>query len=123
MRATLCLLCAFGLLTTGCGRALHSVANVAENTRTATEHMAEATDASNASREVQIYPDASSLRGEPAVSLSKRYEVREGADGFMIYDTEYHTIARIGNQSQAGLTMDQAQKAVDALSTADAHAR
>ena len=121
MRITLCILCAAGMLLTGCGRALHSVATMAESTRTATEHMASASDASNASREVQIYPDAAGLRGTPPLKLSTRYETREGPDGFMVYDTENHTIARIGNQSQAGLSIDQAQKAAEALSWADQH--
>ncbi|MDB5427820.1 MAG: hypothetical protein JWR47_2921 [Phenylobacterium sp.] len=122
MRATVCLLCAAGLLLAGCGRALHSVAGVAENARTATEQMASASEASNASREVLIYPEASTLRGGPSLALTQRYETREGPDGFMIYDTETHTIARIGNQTQSGLTMEQAKKAADALSTAASHA-
>jgi hypothetical protein len=109
------------LLLSGCGRALHSVADVAENTRTATEHMVTATDASNASREVDIYPDASSLRAPTPLTLSQRYEMREGPDGFMVYDTQNHTIARIANQSQAGLTMDQAAKAAEALAWANDH--
>jgi hypothetical protein len=121
MRANLYLVCASALLVTGCGRALHSVADVAENTRTATEQMASASDASNASREIQIYPEASALRGPPPLKLSQRYETREGPDGFMVYDTENHTIARIANQSQAGLTMDQAAKAAEALSWASDH--
>ena len=122
MRGTLGFLCAAGLLLAGCGRALHSVADVAENTRTATEQMASASEASNASKEVLIYPEASSLRGTPTFTLTQRYETREGPDGFMIYDTETHTIARIGNQTQSGLTMEQAKKAADALSTAASHA-
>jgi hypothetical protein len=121
MRITFCLLCASGVLLTGCGRALHSVADMAENTRTATEHLVTSTEASNASKEIQIYPDASGLRGPPALKLSERYETREGPDGFMVYDTENHTIARIANQSQAGLTLDQAQKATEALSWAGNH--
>lgn len=122
MRATLCLFCAAGLLLAGCGRALHSVADVAENTRTATEQMASASEASNASREVLIYPESSTLRGGQTVAFTQRYETREGPDGFMIYDTESHTIARIGNQTQSGLTLEQAKKAEDALVTAASHA-
>jgi hypothetical protein len=121
MRATLFLLCATSLLLAGCGRALHSVAQIAENTRTATEHLATTSDAKNASKEVEIYPDASSLRGPPPIKLSERYETRQGPDGFMVYDTENHTIARIANQSQAGLTLDQALKATEALSWASRH--
>ena len=121
MRTTLCFLLAAGFLLTGCGRALHSVADVAEHTRTATERMASASEVSNASKEIQIYPEASGLRGPPPLKLSTRYETREGPDGFMVYDTENHTIARIANQTQAGLTMDQAQKATEALSWASSH--
>jgi hypothetical protein len=122
MRAPLCLLCAAGLLLAGCGRTLHSVADVADNTRTATEQMASASAASSASREVLIYPEASSLRATSPLTLTQRYEMREGPDGFMIYDTESHSIARIGNQAQAGLTLEQAKKASDALTTAASHA-
>src|SRR5436190_6770941 len=101
MRATLCLLCA-GLLLSGCGRSFRSLSSMAENTRTATEQMASAEAASNVRREIEIYPDASTLRETPALKLSQRYETREGPDGFMVYDTQTHTIARIGSQRQAG---------------------
>src|SRR5258708_1224809 len=122
MRTTFCLLCASGLLLTGCSQALHSVADVAENTRTATEHMASATYASDVQKEIKIYPDATNLRRpEEPLRLSTRYETRQGPDGFMVYDTENHTIARIANQSQYGLTLDQAQKATEALSWASSH--
>ena len=122
MRATLCFICASGLLLTGCGRALHSVADVAENTRTATERMASATYASDVKKEIEIYPDATALRRREApLRLSTRYETRQGPDGFMVYDTQNHTIARIANQSQAGLTEDQAREAAEALSWANDH--
>lgn len=121
MRTTLCLLCAAGFLLAGCGRALHSIASVAESTRTATEQLALSNAASNASREVEIYPDASGLRGTPPLTLSARYETRQGPDGFMVYDTENHTIARIGSQNQAGLTLDQAKEATEALAWASDH--
>jgi hypothetical protein len=122
MRTTLCLLCAAGLLLAGCGRALHSVADAAENARTATERMASATYASDVQKEIQIYPDATNLRRpEEPIRLSTRYETREGPDGFMVYDTQNHTIARIGNNSQAGLTQDQAREAAEALSWANDH--
>jgi hypothetical protein len=121
MRGLLLPVCVAAIALTGCGRALHSVAAMAESTRTATEHMASASAASSASREVEVYPGAAGLRGTPPLKLSARYETREGPDGFMVYDTENHTIARIGNQSQAGLSMDQAQKAAEALSWADQH--
>jgi len=121
MRTSFPLLAVTGLLLTGCGQALHSVANVAENTRTATEQMVVASDASNASREVEIYPEAGSLRGPPPIAFTKRYEMREGPDGFMVYDTQNHTIARIQSQTQQGLTLDQAEKATEALAWANDH--
>lgn len=121
MRTTLSLLCVSGLLLTGCGGALNSVADVAENTRTATEQMVVASNASNASREVEIYPEAGSLRGPAPLTFTKRYEMREGPDGFMVYDTQNHTIARIASQNQAGLTLDQAEKATEALAWANDH--
>jgi hypothetical protein len=121
MRTTLGLLCVAGLALTGCGRTLHSVATMAENTRTATEHLVSASEASNAQKEVEIFPDASSLRTTPPLKLSERYEMRDGPDGFMVYDTENHTIARIGSQTQTGLTLDQAQKASEALGWASDH--
>jgi len=121
MRTKLLLLCVAGLPLTACGQALHSVANVAENTRTATEQMVTASNASNASREVEIYPDAGSLRGPPPITFTKRYEMREGPDGFMVYDTQNHTIARIQSQTQQGLTLDQAEKATEALAWANDH--
>ena len=108
-------------LLSGCGDAVHSVAGVAETTRTATEQMVTASNASNATREVEIYPEAGSLRGPPPITFTKRYEMREGPDGFMVYDTENHTIARIGNRSQAGLSLDQAQEATEALAWANDH--
>jgi len=106
---------------TGCGRTMDSVAHVAETTRTATEQMVVASDASNASREVEIYPEAGSLRGPPPLTFSKRYEMREGPDGFMVYDTQNHTIARIQSQTQQGLTLEQAEKATEALAWANDH--
>jgi hypothetical protein len=121
MRTKLLLLCVAGLPLGACGQALHSVANVAENTRTATEQMVTASNASNASREVEIYPDAGSLRGPPPITFTKRYEMREGPDGFMVYDTQNHTIARIQSQTQQGLTLDQAEKATEALAWANDH--
>ena len=123
MRAVLCVLCAATLLTTGCGRGLRSVASVAESTRTATEQMASASEASNVQREIEIYPEVATLRSAPGLTLRDRYETRQGPDGFLIYDTETHSIARIGNQTQSGLTLDQAEKAADALGGADAHSR
>jgi hypothetical protein len=39
----------------------------------------------------------------------------------MVYDTENHTIARIGSQGQSGLTLEQAKGAAEALSYADSH--
>jgi hypothetical protein len=123
MRATFYVLCTAVLLLTGCRRAIHSVTDVAENTRTATEQLVSASNASNAQKEIEINPDVASLRNATPVQLSQRYETREGPDGFMIYDTQEHTIARIGNQSQSGLTLDQAKKAADALSGADAKSR
>lgn len=121
MRATLSLLCAAGLVLTGCGRTLRSVTSMAENTRTATEQMASSEAASNVRREIQIYPDASTLRETPALKLSQRYETREGPDGFMVYDTQNHTIARLGSRSQAGLTLEQAKTASEALTWANNH--
>ena len=121
MRMTMGLFCAASLLLAGCGRTLHSVADVAENTRTATEHLVSASEASNVSKEIQIYPDASSLRTTPPLKLYHRYETREGPDGFLVYDTENHTIARIGNQAQAGLSQAQALEATEALSWANDH--
>jgi hypothetical protein len=121
MRGFTLALCVAAIALTGCGRAVHSVAAMAESTRTATEHMVSASAASNASREIEIYPGAAGLRGTPPLKLSARYETREGPDGFMVYDTENHTIARIGNQAQAGLSMDQAQQATEALAWADQH--
>jgi hypothetical protein len=47
--------------------------------------------------------------------------MRAGPDGFMVYDTENHTIARIGSQSQAGLSLDQAKKSTEALAWAADH--
>jgi hypothetical protein len=123
MRATVYGLCAVVLLLGGCRRAIHSVADMAENTRTATEKLVTTSNAANAQKEIEINPDAGILRNAPPVQLSRRYETREGPDGFMIYDTQDHTIARIGNQTQAGLTLDQAKKAADALSGADAKGR
>jgi hypothetical protein len=122
MRTALCLLSAAGLLLAGCGRTLHSIADVAENTRTATEQMASATYASDVKKEIEIYPDATALRRrQEPLRLSTRYETRQGPDGFMVYDTQNHTIARIANQSQAGLTQDQAREAAEALSWANDH--
>ncbi|WP_372785092.1 hypothetical protein [Phenylobacterium sp.] len=122
MRTTLGLICAAGLLLSGCGRALHSVAAVAENTRTATEQLASTSDATAARKEIELYPDAMNMRSaQTPLKLSERYETREGPDGFMVYDTENHTIARIASQTQAGLTLDQAQKATEALSWASTH--
>ncbi|HXD25617.1 MAG TPA: hypothetical protein VN609_06775 [Propionibacteriaceae bacterium] len=83
--------------------------------------MASASEVANVSREIEIYPDASSLRNTPPLKLSQRYETRQGPDGFMIYDTEAHSIARIGSQNQAGLTLDQAEKASEALAWASDH--
>jgi hypothetical protein len=88
---------------------------MAENTRTATEQMAADGEASNVRREIEIYPDAATLRAKQQLKLTQRYEMREGPDGYMVYDTENHTIARIGSQSQAGLTLDQAKLASEAL--------
>lgn len=121
MRGFLPPLCVAAIALSGCGRTLSSVADVAENTRTATEHMASASYASNVQKEIEIYPDANSLRRIEPLQLSQRYETRQGPDGFMVYDTENHTIARIANQSQAGLTLAQAQEASEALSWASSH--
>src|SRR3569623_344240 len=83
--------------------------------------MVVASNASNASREVEIYPEAGSLRGPPPITFSKRYEMREGPDGFMVYDTQNHTIARIQSQNQQGLTLEQAETATEALAWANDH--
>jgi hypothetical protein len=121
MRGALCLLCAASLLLGGCGRALRSVADVAENARTATEQMVSTSSETNAQREIALDPDAADMRTTPELKLSQRFEMRAGPDGFMVYDTENHTIARIGNQSQAGLSLDQAKKSTEALAWAADH--
>lgn len=121
MRGALSLLCATSLLLAGCGRALRSVAEVAENTRTATEQMVSDSAVTSEQREIQIDPDAAALRTTPELKLSQRYEMRDGPDGYMVYDTMNHTIARIGSQSQAGLTFDQAKKSAEALTWAADH--
>jgi hypothetical protein len=121
MRGALCVLCAAGLLLGGCGRALRSVADVAENTRTATEQMVSTSAVTNEQREIEIDPDAAALRTTPELKLSERFEMRDGPDGYMVYDTVNHSIARIGSQTQAGLSFDQAKKSAEALAWAADH--
>lgn len=120
MRVALCLLCSLAVALGGCRRATHTVAQFAENTRTATERLAFDSDQSNEQRERQNDPYVSDMRNPPALKLVERYETRQGPDGIFVYDTETHSIARIADQTQAGLTLDQADKAVDALSALDA---
>ena len=121
MRGALPVLCAAGLLLAGCGRALRSVTDMAENVRTATEQMVSNSADTNAQREIALDPDAADLRTTPALKLSQRFEMRDGPDGYMVYDTVNHTIARIGSQSQAGLSLDQAKKSAEALAWAADH--
>lgn len=120
VRTTLCLLGGLAALLGGCRRVSDSVARLAENTRTATEQMAVASDRQNEAREKQIDPYIGEARQPPPLKLTERYETRQGPDGLFVYDTESHSVARIGSQAQAGLTMEQASKAVDALTDADA---
>ena len=110
---------ATAILLTGCSRGLHWVANQAENTRSAAEQLAYANEINNDRRESQIDPDARMARQSEPLKLTRRFETREGPDGYMVYDTEAHQIARIGNQSQSGLTYEQAQKAEGALANPD----
>lgn len=120
MRAALCFVAGVALLLGGCRRTSDTVAQFAENTRTATEQMAVATERANEAREKRIDPNIGDARNPQPLKLSERYETREGPDGLLVYDTEKHSIARIGSQSQSGLTLEQANKAVEALSDADA---
>lgn len=120
MRATVCLISGLVLLLGGCSRTSHIVGQFAENMRTATEQMAFNTEQENQQRERRIDPYISETRNPPALKLVERYETREGPDGLFVYDTEKHSIARIGSQAQTGLTLEQATEAVDALSAADA---
>lgn len=108
------------VLLGGCRRTSDTVAQFAENTRTATERLAVDSERANQQREEKIDPSMSEVRNPPPVQLVKRYETREGPDGLFIYDTEKHSVARIGAQAQSGLTQEQADKAVGALVTADA---
>lgn len=119
MRAAPCLFFSLAILLGGCRRTTDTVAQFAENTRTATEQLAFNSEQSNEQREKRIDPYVGEARNPPPLKLVERYETREGPDGLFIYDTEKHSIARIGDQSQAGLTLDQANKAVDVLSAAD----
>lgn len=120
MRTTLLLISGVSILLCGCGRASGKLAQFAENTRTVTEQMAFDSERSNAEREKQNDPNIGDERNPPRLKFSERYETREGPDGLFVYDTETHSIARIGNQAQQGLNMGQAANALDALNTADA---
>lgn len=64
---------------------------------------------------MRIDPDVGSLRHLPALKLTERYETREGPDGLFIYDTQEHSVARIDQQAQTGLTVDEAKAALDTL--------
>lgn len=120
MRRTLCVLSGLAILLTGCRRATDTVAQFAENARTATERLASDDDASNDERERRIIPYVSDIHTPPPLTLVERYETREGPDGIFVYDTEAHAIARLDGQAQTGLNLKQADDAVDALSAADA---
>jgi hypothetical protein len=82
--------------------------------------MASASERSDEERERSIDPHIADIHTAPPVKLVERYETRQGPDGLFVYDTETHSIARLGGQQQAGLTLKQASDAVDALSAADA---
>ena len=74
----------------------------------------------NRQREIEIDAGAGQM-GRPARPLFvERFETREGPDGYFIYDTQTHSIARIGGQRQSGLTYEQARDAFEALADADA---
>lgn len=120
MRSAIWALGAAALLLSACGRSLHSLAALAEGARTATEQMVSASDINNDRRESRLNPEARTLRQGTPLKLSERYETREGPDGFMVYDTETHQIARLEGQSQSGMTYEDAQKAEEALMSADA---
>lgn len=119
LRVALRALPAAALLLAGCHRVTGTVSQIAENTRTATEQMAFDSEAQNARREARIDPYVGELRRPPPLRFAERYETREGPDGLFIYDSQRHSIARIGSQSQAGLSVDQAQSALDALNAAE----
>lgn len=119
MRATLCLLCGLAALLGGCRRSTASLAQLAENMRSSTERMAVDTERANEQRERGV-PDVADLRNPPPVKLVERYETRQGPDGVFVYDTETHSVARMGSQQQSGLTPEQAEKSVDALTALDA---
>lgn len=120
MRATLCLVFALAGLLSSCKRATGTVAQFAENTRTATEQMAYTSEQENAARDKNIAPAIGEARNPQPLKLVERYETREGPDGLFVYDTETHSIARIGSKPQSGLNFEQASKAVGALTAADA---
>lgn len=105
----------------GCSRAAHTLAGVAESTRTATEQMVATSEIANDRLESKIDPDARTMRQTPGLKLTQRFETREGPDGYMIYDTESHQIARIQGQNQSGLTYEDAERAQEALVSADMH--
>lgn len=119
MRATLWLLCGLAALLSGCGRSTASLAQFAENAHDSTERMALNTERANEQREHGTL-DVADTRNGPAVKLMERYETRQGPDGVFVYDTETHSVARMGSQQQSGLTPQQAMKSVDALVALDA---
>jgi hypothetical protein len=120
VRKVLCLFSGLVFLLGGCRRATDTVARLAESTRTATEQLVFERELADEQRERRIDPYVGNLRHPSPLKLVERYETREGPDGLFIYDTQAHMIARIGGQSQSGLTLDQAKDAIDALSAYDA---
>jgi hypothetical protein len=103
----------------GCKRMAAGIASLAENTRTATERLVSDSNEAADQRERAAGYEGAALRATP-LKLNERYETRQGPDGLFIYDTQEHVTARIGNQTQAGLNMDQAHAALDALNAQDA---
>lgn len=120
MRASLCLLSGLLVLLGGCRRSSDAVARFAEVTRTSTERMVVDSELENERRERRGAPDIADMHNPPPVKLVERYETRQGADGLFVYDTETHSVARLSNQQQSGLTPKQAETAVDALVALDA---
>jgi hypothetical protein len=110
----------------GCGSSLDNLSTAADQTRNASERIADNADVANANREAKILADAALMEEKArapteAEGSRPRYEIRKDnvGDSWTVYDTANGRAVKVETKTQAGLSHDEAAAALAKLAQQD----
>jgi hypothetical protein len=109
-------------LVSGCDMSPSRLSSAAETARMRTEHLNDDLIAKSNAREAKIFADAAAMRRtREEIVEGPRYEVRKDGSSstYLIYDNRTGSVARIGTQTQIGLTAAEANGVIAKMQDMD----